>query len=171
MVINDSSYVSGDVLCWVSHGSILGPLLFVLSINDLPLSLKDSPISVDLYADDTTLYRSASDKRSLETNLQKLLDLIRIWCLENGMLINTDKTKLMLIPSRQKRNILIDGDLKLTYINLELQISSNEKILGVPVDKNPVWINYFHQVSKKISSCLWLLSQIRTYLTMQHRLM
>ena len=171
VVINDCSSVNGDVLCGVPQGSILGPLLFLLFINDLPLSLNDSAISVDLYADDTTLYSSASDKTSLETNLQNVLDLVHIWCLENGMFINIEKTKLMLIASRQKRHTLIDGNLNLEYNNLELQISSNEKILGVHVDENLVWNNHFQQVSKKISSYLWLLSQIRTYLTKQHRLL
>ena len=132
----------------------------MLFINDLPLSLNDSPISVDLYADDTTLYSSASDKTSLEINLQNVLDLVHstYLVLENGMLINIEKTKLMLIASQQKRHTLIDGNLKLEYINLELQISSNEKILGVHVDENLVWNNHFQQVSKKITSYLWLLS-------------
>ena len=56
VVINNSSSSSGDVVCGVSQGSILGPLLFLLFINDLPLSLKNSSVSVDLYADDTTFY-------------------------------------------------------------------------------------------------------------------
>ena len=59
------------------------------------------------------------------------------------MLINTEKTKLMLIASRQKRRTLIDGNLKLAYNNLELQTSSIEKILGVYVDENLVWNNHF----------------------------
>ena len=133
--------------------------------------LNDSPISVDLYADDTTLYSSAPDKTSLETNLQNVLDLVHIWCLENGMLINTEKTKLMLIASRQKRHTLIDGNLQLENNNLELLISSNKKIFGVHVDENLIWNNHFQQVSKPISSYMWLLSQIRTYLTKQHRLL
>ena len=57
----------------------------------------------------------------------------------------------MLIACRQKRHTLIDGNLKLEYNNLELQIASNEKILGVHVDENLVWNNYFQQVSKKIT--------------------
>ena len=92
VVINDDcSSVNGDVLCRVPQGSILGPLLFLLFINDLPFSLNNSPISIDLYADNTILYSSASDKTSLETNLQNVLDLVHIWCLENGMLISTEK--------------------------------------------------------------------------------
>ena len=169
VVINNSSSTSDDVVCGVPQGSILGPLLFLLFINDLPLSLKHLPISVDLYADDTTLYGTASDKSSLEANLQKALDSVHTWCLENGMLINTDKTKLMLIASRQKRNSLIDGELKITFNNIDLKTSTNEKILGVHVDQNFVWNNHFQHVSQKISSHLWLLSQIQTYLTVQHR--
>ena len=149
VVINNSSSNSGHVMCGVPQGSILGPLLFLLFINDLPLSLKDLPISVDLYADDATLYSTALDKISLETNIQKALDSVHTWCLENGLLINIDKTKLMLIASRQKRNYLTDTDLKLTYNNLELKISTNEKILGVHVDQNFAWNNHFQHVSKR----------------------
>ena len=171
VVVNNSSSVSGNVMCGVPQGSILGPLLFLLFINDLPLSLQNLPIWVDLYADDTTLYGTALDKSSLEINLQKALDSVHTWCLENGMLLNTEKTKLMLIASRQKRNSLIDSDLNLTYNNLDLKNSTNEKILGVHVDQNFVWNNHFQHVSKKISTYLWLLSQIRAYLPVQHRLL
>ena len=83
----------------------------------------------------------------------------------------TKQTKLLFIASRQKRHSLIDGNLKLEYYNLELQISSNEKILGVHVDENLVWNNHFQQVSKTRSSYMWLLSQIWTFLTKQHRLL
>ena len=69
--------------------AILCPRLFLLFINDLRLSLKNSPISVDLYVDDTTLYSTSLDKCSLETNLQKALDSVYTWCLENDMVINT----------------------------------------------------------------------------------
>ena len=108
VVIKDCSSVNGDVLCGVPQGSILGPLLFLLFINDLPLSisLNDSPISVDLYADDTTLYSSASDKTPLETNLQNVFDLVHIWCLENGMLINTEKKTKLILMQVDKKDIL-----------------------------------------------------------------
>ena len=131
--------------------------------------IENSPIAVGLYADDTTLFRTSLDKFSLETILQKALDSVYTWYLENGMLINTEKTKLMLIASRQKRNSSIDSDLKFTFNDIDLKISSNEKIFGVHVDQNFVWINHFRHRSKKMSSHLWLVSQIRTYFNVQHR--
>ena len=131
--------------------------------------MKNSPLTVDLYADDTTLYSISLDKCSLETYLQKALDSVYTRCLENGMLINTEKMKLMFIASRQKRNYLIDSDLKITFndIHVDLKKSSHKKILGFHVDQNFVWKNHFRHISKKISSHLWLLSQIRTYLNVQ----
>ena len=81
------------------------------------------------------------------------------------------ETKLMLIASRQKSNSLIDSDMKITFNDTDLKNSSYEKILGVHVDKNFVWNNHFWHISKKISSHIWLLSQIRTYLNVQHRLL
>ena len=170
-VINNSSSNIGDVVCRVPQGSILGPLLCLLFINDQPLSLKKSQISVDLYADDTTLYSTSLDKCSLETNLRKAFGSVYTWCLENDMLINTEKTKLMLIASRQKRNSLIDSDLNITFNDIDFKISNNEKILGVHVDQNFVSNNHFRHISKKISSHLWSLSPIRTYLNVQHRLL
>ena len=85
------------------------------------------------------------------------------------MLINTEKTKLMLIASRQKRNSSIDSDLKITFNDIDLKISSIEKIFGVHVDQNFVWNNHFRHRSKKMSSHLWLVSQIRTNFNVQHR--
>ena len=70
VVIKNSCSISGEVLCGFPQGSILGPLLFLLFINDLPLSLKDVPVSVDLYADDTTLYLHFS-----KTSLDEPLDV------------------------------------------------------------------------------------------------
>ena len=138
-------------MCGVPQGSILGPLLFLLFINDLP-------VWVDLYADDTALYSTALDKSSLENNLQKALDSVHTWCLENGMLLNTDKSKLMLIASRLKRNSLIDSDFNLTYNKFDLKNSTNEKILGVHVDQNFVWNNHFQHVSKSIDTSLVIVS-------------
>ena len=68
------------------------------------------------------IYSTALDKSSLENNLQKALDSVHTWCLENGMLLNTDKTKLMLLASRQKRNSLINSELNLKYNNFDLKI-------------------------------------------------
>ena len=85
-----------------------------------------------------------------------------MWCLENVMIINIDKTKLMLIPSRQKRNCMKDNKSAIVHDNFDLQLTSCEKVLGVHIDDNLTWTNHFQHVSKKISSYLWFLFQIKS---------
>ena len=76
------------------------------------------------------------------------------------MIINIDKTKLMLISSRQKRKIMKDNKLAIVYDNFDLQLTSCKRVFGVHIDDNLTWTNHFQHVSKKISSYLWLLFQI-----------
>ena len=154
--ININQSKTGSVLYGVPQGSILGPMLFLIFINDLPLFIGDSIRSLDFFADDTTLYDIGLDKDTLETNLQHSLNLLNMWCLENGMIINIDKTKLMLISSRQKRKCMKDNMLAIEYDNFDLLFTSCEKVLGVLIDDNLTWTNHFQHVSKKISSYLWL---------------
>ena len=111
-----------------------------------------------------------NDPLEYYSNLQHALNLLKTWCLENGMVINIDKTKLMLISSRQKRTNMKDSSLTLVYDNFDLQVTSCEKVLGVNIDDNLTWTNHFQYVTKKISTNLWLLSQIKSYLPLKHRM-
>ena len=113
------------VRCGVPQGSILGPLLFLLFINDLPLYTTN--VKPDLYADDTTLYDISKSKFELQRKLSAAAQDLLTWCRRNGMVINFDKTKLMLITSRQKRIQLNDTDLNISLNGHDLACVSNEK--------------------------------------------
>ena len=93
------------VINGVPQGSIMGPLMFLLFINDLPLYT--DPINTDLYADDTTLYETGISRLAIESNLQIALNNLSDWCKVNGMAINTSKTKLMLITTHQREQFWI----------------------------------------------------------------
>ena len=66
----------------------------------------------------------------------------------------------MLLTSRQKRTTFTGKVFSLNFNNIELQLSNNEKVLGVYIDGNFIWNTHFTYVSKKVSSYFWLLSQI-----------
>ena len=100
--IKHSKSGTENITCGVPQGSILGPLLFLIFINDLPLKLQNIVASTDLYADDITIYDIHFDKQILENNLQRSLVLLQQWCKESGMLINTDKTKVISLPVDRK---------------------------------------------------------------------
>ena len=80
-------------------------------------------------------------------------------------------TKVMLITSRQKRNNFHEGELSLKYNDIDIKMTTSDNILGVYVDENLKWNNHYQHVSKKVSSYLWLLSKIKTYLSQEHRLL
>ena len=155
------------VTCGVPQGSILGPLLFLLFINDLPLYVDN--VSADLYADDTTLYDIQTSLEAIEVNLQEGLNQLHIWCKNNGMVLNSVKTKVMLVTTNQKRLRLQNTNLNLQYMDETLKMISSDKILGVCVDNNLNWSDHVKRVCKKISSYIWLLSKIKNYLSQAHR--
>ena len=78
--------------------------MFLLIINDLPLYTK--PVNTDMYADDTTLYEIGISQAEIERNLQLALNNLSKWCKANDIVINTAKTKLMLITTNQRRTFL-----------------------------------------------------------------
>ena len=131
---------------WRSTGSILGSFILIF-INDFPLALKHSA-AADLYADDTIVFDFQDDIDKLETNLQLTLDSLRDWCRKNGMVINTERTKVMLITSRQKRHSLQNSVLSLRYNEHDIEMSACDEILGVYVDENLLWDDQFRHISK-----------------------
>lgn len=169
--VNGKVSESGFVTCGVPQGSILGPLLFLIFINDLPLALSGSISSIDLYADDTTIYDTQTDLHILKSNLQDALLSLQHWCKQNGMKLNTDKTKVMIITTRQKRMHIDENILSLTYNDIDLNVTTCDKILGVHIDSNLTWNDHFNFICKKISSYMWLLSRIRHYIKYEHKVM
>ena len=83
----------------VPQGSVLGPLLFLIFINDLPLVTKLS--NIDLFADDASLHSSGSSIDSIQTNLGDDIEDIHKWCKNKNMHLNINKTKCMLLTIAQ----------------------------------------------------------------------
>ena len=121
-------------------------------------------VNTDFYADDTTLYISGETLEIIQRNLQVALDCLAKWCKCNGMVINTTKTKVMLITTHQKRASLINGQLSLQLNDNELNMITNDKVLGIIIDHNLTWSQHVDKVCKKITTNLWLLARIKEFL-------
>ena len=96
------------VISGVPQGSILGPLLFLLYVNDIPWCVEHT--NIDMYADDTTLYAFGITKESIQSKLQADLKNVNDWCTRNNMVINPTKSTFIVITS--KKNIVQNYCLK-----------------------------------------------------------
>ena len=114
------------------EGSILGPLLFLIYINDL--ALEPLKCNLDMYAYDGTLQSSDVSIKYIEQNLQHDLTKVDKWCTLNKMAINLSKTVCMTIGTQRKLSKLIE--LYLSVQGITLQSVETHRLLGANLDKN-----------------------------------
>ena len=97
--VNGSNSNHLSVTCGVPQGSVLGPLLFLIYINDLPLS--SSRLDFYLFADDTNIYYEAESLHHLQNVVNKELKKVKIWLDVNKLSLNIDKTNFIIFKSPQ----------------------------------------------------------------------
>ena len=117
----------------VPQGSILGPMLFLLYINDIA-SFVDNTSIIDLYADDSTVHESGYDVKMIESHLQSSIEKIAFWCKINKMSINPLKLKCMILGSNHR--LQHSPDLTLRVENHLIGNVSSQTVMGVKIDNN-----------------------------------
>ena len=144
----------------VPQGSILGPLLFILYINDFSNALKLAESF--LFADDTSVYYSRSDIKQLDTFLNSELQNIDIWMKSNKLSVNISKTNYLIFRPRQRK---INTNLSLQYDNQTLSQKQNIKFLGVYIDENLSWKTHINYICKKIAKSVGIIYRSRYLLS------
>jgi len=157
--VNGKSSLDGTIRNGVPQGSILGPLLFSIYINDLPLSISQSHVHCSLFADDTTLDVSSPKSSIITSSLQKALDDVCKWCRENSMILNPSKTECMLITTRQKQQ-LNPPPLSLSINSEPIKQVKQHKSLGIIIDDQLTWQAHLDQTCKTVSKNLFLLTKL-----------
>ena len=155
-----------NIPCGIPQGSILGPLLFTIYINDLPsCNLFSKP---RMYADDTTLTTSAEDPCVLEHKMNYDMNLIQSWLSANKLTLNVKKTKYMLIGSQFKLS-QINSDFTVKVNNTPLERVIKHKSLGVQIDESLNWRPHIHTISKKISAGIAILRRVSHFIPFDTR--
>ena len=146
----------------VPQGSILGPLLFLIYINDLPNCIEKS--TVRMFADDTTLTASGIALPEIESKINHDLNNVQKWLLANKLCLNLIKTEYLLIGSKQKISKLTN-DPVIQIANRLVNRVTNKKSLGVVIDQYLLWDNYLDEICKKVSSGIGAIRKLKSYVT------
>ena len=148
-------------LCGVPQGSVIGPLLFLIYVNDIAeLNLKSK---ISLFADDTVIYISSKDINYVKCQLQMDLDVISKWCCYNKLSINVGKSKAMLFGNGY-------GSCNVICPNLVLcdEVIGNVKsynYLGIIIDENLTFNEHLLKIIRSVNNKLHLLSLLRKQIT------
>ena len=142
---------------WYCPANNIGPLLFLLYINDLPNCL--SHTEPRMYADDIHLTYSNGNIHSIQSSQNEDLLNINRWLTANKLILNRTKTEFMLIGSRQKLNNLPSLP-SLNINNFPIKHSQCSKSIGVLIDETLTRKNHVDALSKKIASVIAAIKRI-----------
>jgi hypothetical protein len=141
----------------VPQGSVLGPLLFLILINDLNRCLKHTGCII--YADDTTLYVTGEN---IDENFRKMnfdLEILQKWFMSNKLSLNVDKTIYVVFKPKNK---IFDRDLNyLVLDNNVLKCTDQCKFLGIWLDQHLSWKYHIEKLCNKLNSSLYMLNQVK----------
>ena len=153
---NGESSEMRSVTCGVPQGSVLGPLLFLVYINDLP-NISDK-LSFFLFADDTNLYYESNDLKELENTMNKELKKLSLWLNVNRLALNVSKTNFVIFRGYRKP---CDHNVTLLINKKAIEQKSYVKYLGVLIDEHLNWKEHICNVTKKISRSVGIICKLR----------
>lgn len=162
--VSSMSYIQTGV----PQGSILGPLLFIIYMNDI--AAVTNKFHFTLYADDTSLLEplcsfaveSNESYESISKNINNELKLITNWLSLNKLSLNAKKTKMMVFHHKQKN--LCTKSLKLYINSKKIECVKEFNFLGVMLDENLNWKSHVQKVSSKVAGVAGTLSRLKRFL-------
>ena len=151
-----------DIICGVPQGSILGPLLFLIYLNDLFKA--SNPLMEVMFADDTNLFLSHKNIDTLFAIMNVELENVSTWFKSNKLSLNVDKTKWSLFHPLSKRQFLPQTLPNLLIEDIHIKREHVTKFLGVFIDENLSWKQHIEILSSKISKSMAILYKSRDVL-------
>ena len=157
VVLNGQTSSWRPVLAGVPQGSILGPLLFLVYINDLPNKLKSN---TELFADDTSLFTIVKDKQESADVLNNDLSLISKWAFNWKMLFNPDTNKppQEVLFSRKKKT---QNHPNISLNNIQFDRVSHQKHLDIKLDEKRNFKEHIDSTILKVNSGIAVIKKLR----------
>ena len=155
---SDSNIAEVDL--GVPQGSVLGPLLFLIYINDLHKAIKHS--TARLFADDTNLLLKNQSLKKLQKLINYDLRHLYNWLVANKISLNNDKTELIIFHHPNKK---LNFNLKIKLNGKKLSLSSYVKYLGILLDPHLNWGPHIDVLSSKLNRAAGMLAKIRHFVS------
>ena len=159
MYINGSSSEQLPITCGVPQGSILGPLLFLIYVNDLA-EVSKYALTI-LFADDTNNIYEGLTYDELMTTIQEDLIDISNWFKTNKLALNESKTKFIIFHTHHNKP---PDSFRITLNNVDLERVDNTKFLGVIIQENLNWKKHIDYICERVSRATALLARLKYYL-------
>ena len=155
--VNSASSDVLDVMCGVPQGSVLGPLFFLIFINDLPAVCKS--LKFYLLADDTNIYFESDKLDLFEKTINEELRKVDKWLTTNRLALNVNKSHFVLFHSSSNiphRKIMIK------IRNKRITEENDVKFLEVLLDSTQIWKLHITELSRQLKKNYWFLLQTAT---------
>jgi hypothetical protein len=151
-----------NITCGVPQGSILGPLLFLIYINDLGDIFRN--FQTILFADDSNLIVNGKSLAELELQITQDMPHLISWLRTNRLSLNLQKTHIMIFGKKlagreNSINVVVEGT--------TIYIVTHTKFLGLILDNSLSWKHHLLHLSKKLSKSIGILSRARKFLNKQ----
>lgn len=148
----------------VPQGSVLGPLLFLIFLNDIhQLPLKGKLVS---YADDNSFFYTAKTAEQNATMMQADVNLLTKYFNENQLTVNVNKTAMMHLHTAQRS---IDGRRAVFMNGNRILEADCVKFLGIYLDKNMTWKQHVSHLSQKLVATIGVISRLKNLLPLKQK--